>query len=97
MFLVDSDNEEYWFCWVENLEENVPDYLSSLDAAKALHDAALNTGDWWHWEVKYVNGNCFAEVARAGTDPQPSYQGEAPTPAAAWVSAILRAKAEEME
>lgn len=70
----------------------------SLDAAKALHDAVL---PGW--------GYCISDPISAGEDSfyvevfQPHRVsgcrtcGRATSPAAAWVAAILRAKAEEAE
>ena len=57
----------------------------SLDAAKALHDAVL---PGWEWEM----GRLSTWVYEVGNEP---YIGKASNPAAAWVAAILRAKAQE--
>lgn len=70
-------------------------YTTSLDAAKALHDAVLPGKDYRlgsfgagenHWAVVFT-----------GVDGEYVECRAAPTPAAAWVAAILRAKAEESE
>lgn len=68
----------------------------SLDAAKALHDAVL---PGWTFQVAHGEGNAAALVSPIfdGTGPILDGTGSAPTPAAAWVAAILRAKAEEVE
>lgn len=62
----------------------------SIDATKALHDAVL---PGWHVDIHIQGG--FNSHVIVGHD-KPSLQhhrGRATTPAAAWVAAILRAKA----
>lgn len=73
--------------------------LESLDCAKKLHDAMLP--EWWG---KVEIGNCQLPfevgIERWGGTIENSkdnkrIQGKAANPAAAWVAAILRAKAQE--
>lgn len=76
-----------WAAWAEN--KNSP--VISLDAAKALHDAVLP--GWLYGIVQKPNW-CEVGVYKDNgyTDIQ---RGQSPTPAAAWVAAILRAKASQ--
>jgi hypothetical protein len=62
--------------------------LTSLDAAKALHDAVLPDWDW-------IASKGDALVI--SLDHQHRESGRADNPAAAWVAAILRAKASEVK
>lgn len=59
----------------------------SLDAAKALHDAVL---PGWDYCIACVDGEYDVSLG-----PQETFntwgESKAPTPAAAWVAAILRA------
>ena len=74
-------------------------FLTSLDAAKALHDAVLPKG--WRIDIQFCAGRWFVITSNdiylgpaKGWGKQGS--GEHKTnPAAAWVAAILRAKAQE--
>jgi hypothetical protein len=76
-------------------------FLTHLDAAKSLHDAVCHT--WW-WEVTGGQGDpdegpqwYSASVSDAKPVDSTQTFGEASNPAAAWVAAILRAKAEELK
>lgn len=69
--------------------------LTSLDAAQALHDAVL---PGWSFHIGgNVVGSASVLVASLydGVGPILEGKGNAPTPAAAWVAAILRAKASQ--
>ena len=75
-----------------------PNFLRSLDAAKALHNAVL---PGWRvasmWEDEKAKDRPWWGVKLCRDEPylmMPSVLG-APNPAAAWVAAILRAKAQD--
>jgi hypothetical protein len=74
----------------------------SLDAAKALHEAVLPGWEWFistTIELTDAGGERWSEVfvRYFDGDPNEGYKGTANNPAAAWVAAILRAKAQEKE
>lgn len=75
------------------------DYLTSLDAAKALHDAVLPGWDWFiSNSTNLGDGRNEAEICNvdAGKIDGDVYTGfNEASPAAAWVAAILRAKGSE--
>jgi hypothetical protein len=62
--------------------------LTSLDAAKALHDAVL---PGWSWNINDDFSATLFDINSIAA------RGEGKNPAAAWVAAILRAKAEELK
>lgn len=62
----------------------------SLDAAKALHDAVL---PGWDFDIVSIDNEHQVDVGPCGT--LRSYSGDAPTLAASWEAAILRAKASQ--
>lgn len=63
-----------------------PDYCGSLDTVKVLHDAVLPG-----WEaIIYLRSG-----ASIWTHDTPRFRGYCDSSAAAWVAAILRAKAQE--
>lgn len=64
----------------------------SLDAAQALHDAVL---PGWGWATGYDNVNELHFCNVWSGKHENMTEAYAPTPAAAWVAAILRAKAQE--
>ena len=85
--------------------EHILNFLTFLDAAQALHDAVLP--GWyvihagqnpislsWFWAIGCSANHPDAEVVDGGHYCK-NYDGEASNPAAAWVAAILRAKAQE--
>ena len=82
---LDKEDPRYLFWLLAAL------YKQSLDAAKALHDAVL---PGWYFHI-HTGGSYTAMVAKWHEDYE--YKGFASTPAAAWVAAILRAKAKETE
>ena len=72
----------------------IPTYvLTSLDAAKSLHDAVL---PGWFWSIHVSDGTDMSQAIVSKWSEDAEYRSSAPTPAAAWVAAILRAKAEEV-
>lgn len=75
--------------WDEALHPHLDKVLQEdcLTSAKALHDAVLPG-----WGVGYIKQR--GDVWQVNL-VQTNINGEASTPAAAWVAAILRAKAEE--
>lgn len=62
----------------------------SLDAAKALHDAVL---PGWGWHIREDGDGCYASCLYPKHNLVTPGSATAKTPAAAWVAAILRAKA----
>ena len=76
--------------WGMNADEEPVAILGSLDAAKALHDAVLPENG--------VRLDMGANIHLATILYYEHYEGDfrgcAPTPAASWVAAILRARAE---
>ena len=71
----------------------LPDFLTSLDATKALHDAVLLG---WGWTFDAILPmEVEACVYPTNCAPERITIGRSPIPAAAWVAAILRAKAGE--
>ena len=67
-----------------------PDAAKSLDAAKALHDAVLP--NWKFMITEETNGRFTARVTDVDWMYCLNHLAKAKTPAAAWVSAILKAK-----
>ena len=78
-------------CCFGGLDNTCEAFNGSLDAAKALHDAVL---PGWGWYIDWDNNTT---VALNKLGKAVSYEGMASKPAAAWVAAILRAKAQEAE
>ena len=70
-------------------------YHGSLDAAMALHEALLPGWDWWinskHYWDKDEGPLAVLKTGTPGIDLRTT-AGKAPTPARAWLLAILRAK-----
>ena len=71
-------------------------FTESLDAAQALHDAVL---PGWLIDINFTKTESTVEVYKSNVHEDGytycfivSGIGKAPTPAAAWVAAILRAK-----
>lgn len=60
-----------------------------IDGAKALHDAVL---PGWEWAITTTYMSNYHVVA-VGDGSNEGFEATAITPAAAWVAAILRAKA----
>ena len=80
--------EDQWFAAVLS---------DSLDAAKALHDALLPKDRCVLLEQNFFSWTCHITEYR---DEGPACVGQGTSltsPAAAWVAAILRAKAEEIK
>lgn len=68
----------------------------SLDACLALHKAVL--GERWGWDLDACKEGVSALVYPDGLQFDPDAQdGNAPSPARAWLAAILRAVAAERE
>lgn len=94
------ERHDYGTAWIAHRsfwhESNAPNYLTSLDAARALHDAVLPPD-------RYItidqNSSGYSVYITEYTEEAPVCIGdgrvERDNPAAAWVAAILRAKAEE--
>jgi hypothetical protein len=85
-------DHDYGHCWrVDEPDdfryEEIPAYTSSLDAAKALHDAVL--GPKWLFVIGHRNATVYMALKSYGANNCP--------PAVAWVSCILRAKAGEQD
>ena len=62
--------------------------LGCLSSARALHYEVLPE---WEWGLDWLDGSQMAYVRKDMT----LIEAQGPNPAAAWVSAILRAKAEQ--
>ena len=88
-----SGNVDFWLCVKSAFNQNMRRsgevanaYEGSLDAAKALHDAAL---PGWHWAIDSEdnNGAVVFDSPVLGT----AGVGEGSCPARAWLIAILKA------
>ena len=63
-------------------EYGIEAYLGSLDAAKSLHEALLPGWDWYRWP----QGDFEVRLGYST-----GFGGASPTPARAWLIAILKA------
>jgi len=69
-------------------------FNGSLDAAKALHDAALPAMFWNMGHLDIPNLGYVCTVADGHFADSPSWRGFAATPARAWLLAIISALAQ---
>lgn len=80
---------DYETAWIAHRSfwhnDNVPDYLTSLDAAKKLHTVVLFDEDY---SLGVSDGECSASIDTEYS----SFPAGGDTLAAAWVAAILKAK-----
>ena len=84
--LYDNNFNSHHLSLVNNATRN-----GSLDSAQALHDAVL---PGWSWEISEVSTGHVCTVW-SGLAMGEQYEGQSKSSAAAWVSAILRAKHSE--
>ena len=75
-------------------------YHGSLDAAKALHEAALPGWEWWLNSMNYWDGGegptCILRIGAPMVDLRVA-SARSDTPARAWLIAIIRAMLAEGE